>query len=116
MKFEKSELYREQWKNLSQEEKDEIVERSKNGKLENPKIFSVSFEYELEDAERIGGEVYKNAVGNAVFNVMCEECIIANSNLAKQKIEKEQTKEIKRKQKRSKENKRDQKKTKTSIS
>ena len=78
---------------------------SKNGKLENPKIFSVSFEYELEDAERIGGEVYKNAVGNAVFNVMCEECIIANSNLAKQKIEKEQTKEIKRKQKRSKENK-----------
>jgi predicted Fe-S protein YdhL (DUF1289 family) len=34
MKFEKSELYREQWKNLSQEEKDEIVERSKKRKEE----------------------------------------------------------------------------------
>ncbi len=68
--------------------------KNKSGKIEYPKIFSVTFEPDLEDAERIGGEVYKNAVGNAVFNFSCEECIIANSNLAKFEIEKEKEKEM----------------------
>lgn len=68
--------------------------KNKSGKTESPKIFSVTFESDLEDAERIGGEVYKNAIGNAVYNFSCEECIIANSNLAKFEIEKAKEKEM----------------------
>jgi hypothetical protein len=66
----------------------------KDGTTESPKIFSVTFEPDLEDAERIGGDVYKKAIGNAVFNVMCEQCVIANSNLAKFEIEKEKEKSM----------------------
>jgi hypothetical protein len=72
----------------------------KDGNIESPKIFVVDFRSDLEEAETIGGEIYKKAVFDTVLdNISCEDCIIANSNIAKFEIEKVKEKEQKREQK-----------------
>lgn len=72
----------------------------KDGTVDSPKIFAIEFKPELEDAERIGGEVYLKAVHDTVhFNYSSHECVLANSALAKGLIAKEKEKEEKKKAK-----------------
>lgn len=80
--------------------------KTKEGKTEFGKKFIVEFKGDLEDAERLGvdSEIYKKALFDTVLNnLMCVECIVANSDLAKfeieKKKEKEKEKELKKKEK-----------------
>lgn len=71
---------------------------TKAGTVESPKIFKVDFQYDYEDAERIGGEKFKEAIHKAVhFNYSCHDCIMANTNLAKAEIEIQKQKELEKK-------------------
>lgn len=76
---------------------------TKGGKTEYPKIFEVTFESDLEDAERIGGDTYTKAVFDKVINnVLCRECRKKNTLMAREDaIRKENAKPewIKRKEK-----------------
>jgi len=70
------------------------------GKIEYAKIFSVDFESDLEDAEKVGGNVFKNAVfEHVIYNVSCEECRILNTRAAKEAAEKKEEKEKREKEK-----------------
>lgn len=76
---------------------------TKDGGVDSPKIFDVDFREDLEEAERIGGDVYNNAVNKEVLkNRRALEC--HNANMAQtydeeikrleREIKKEKRKEI----------------------
>jgi hypothetical protein len=72
----------------------------KDDKVSYAKIFTVIFESDLEDAEKIGGDVYKRAVFTRVIdNIMCKECRLANTRLALNDIAKKENKEIEKEEK-----------------
>lgn len=67
----------------------------KDGTIESPKIFTVNFRSDLEEAESMGSEILKKAIHDTVhFNYASHECVLANSNLAKFEIEKAKEKEM----------------------
>lgn len=89
----------------------------KDGKVGYAKIFSVVFESDLEDAEKIGGDVYKQAIFKMLDNYSNHDCRIANTNAYKNMIAKKENKEIEKEQewvkkKREKQEKEDKKKAK----
>ena len=71
----------------------------KDGKVSYAKIFSVIFESDLEDAEKIGGDTYKRAVLKMLENYMNRDCRIANTNSYKNMIAKKENKEIEKEEK-----------------
>lgn len=80
-----------------------FVTKDKKGieKVEYPKVFDVTFEGDLEDAERIGGDIFKKSVfENVIYNVTCKECRLLNTRAAKEEMvkieEKEKKKETKK--------------------
>ncbi len=59
---------------------------NKEGDVDSPKIFSVEFREDLEEAERIGGDIYNNAVDKVVINNRaCHVCYRTNMIMAKEK-------------------------------
>ena len=73
---------------------------TKNGKVEYPKIFSVEFQSDLEDAERVGKDVYKEAVFKYVIDkASSRECRLANTRLAMNTIAKKEIKELEKEEK-----------------
>lgn len=73
---------------------------TKDGKVEYPKIFSVEFQSDLEDAERAGKEVYKEAVFAYVINrESSRECRLANTRAAMNEIAKKDNKEKEKEEK-----------------
>jgi hypothetical protein len=73
---------------------------TKNGKVEYPKIFSVQFQSDLEDAERAGKEAYKEAVFAYVINrESSRECRLANTRAAMNAIAKKENKELEKEEK-----------------
>ena len=74
--------------------------KTKEGKVEFAKKFVVKFRGDLEEAVTLGGDFYKKAVFDTVFdNLSGKDCIVANSNLAKFEIVKAKEKELKKEQK-----------------
>lgn len=72
----------------------------KDGKVGYAKIFTVVFESDLEDAEKIGGDVYKRAVFERIIdNIMCKECRLENTRAALNDIAKKENKEIEKAEK-----------------
>lgn len=62
---------------------------TKEGGLDSPKIFNVEFREDLEEAERIGGDIYNNAVDTVIINnKACHECYRANKIMAEEKMKK----------------------------
>jgi hypothetical protein len=83
---------------------------TKAGKVEYGKKFIAEFRSDYEEAETIGGEVYKKAIFEAVMdNIFAVDCIVANSNLAKAEIEKAKNKELKKEEKEKRKTKVDKK-------
>jgi len=59
---------------------------NKQGDTDSPKIFNVEFREDLEEAERIGGDIYNNAVDRVIINnKACHECYRINMIMAEEK-------------------------------
>jgi hypothetical protein len=70
---------------------------SKDGKVEHPKVFDVEFQNELEEAEKLGKEVYTEAVFKYVINrESCRKCRLINTNLARDEEDRQKEKEKKK--------------------
>lgn len=69
----------------------------KKGNVAYPKIFEAEFRSELEDADRVGGDTYKEAVfKNVIDDPKCKECRYFNTQIAKEAEEKQKEKEMKK--------------------
>lgn len=59
---------------------------NKKGEADSPKIFTVEFREDLEEAERIGGDIYNNAIDKVIIkNRACHECYRINMIMAEKK-------------------------------
>lgn len=69
----------------------------KDGKIGYSKIFKVEFQSDLEDAEKVGKDTYKEAVFNYVIDrPSCRECRLLNTQMAKEYEEKQKEKDKKK--------------------
>ena len=71
---------------------------NKQGKPDSPKIFVVMLREDIEEAERIGGDAYNNALDRVVIeNKLCHDCYRTNMALVDEEERKEKEREEKRK-------------------
>lgn len=71
---------------------------TKDGNVDSPKIFKVDIREDLEEAEKIGGEVFNVAVDRQLTNnIACWDCVVANLELADEDVKKEKEREEKKK-------------------
>ena len=76
-------------------------------------MFSAEFQNKLEDAEKIGGDTYKQAVLKMLSNYSNHDCRLENSSAAKNAEIKKEEKEVEWvRKKREKQEKEDKKKAK----